>query len=86
MEEQRVVPKKRQDKISMHTSCDSICMYAKSRIQILIYIKRLLRKKKIRPGRNLCVFFSPSCYMLSMSFTVWGGLHLEINEKKVWTN
>lgn len=38
---------------------------------------------KIRPGRNLCVFFLPLViYARAMSFTVWGGLHLEINEKK----
>lgn len=63
MEEQRVVPKKRQDKISMHTSCDSICM-PNHDSNIDLHKKTVKKKENKTRQKSLCVFFSLLLYAL----------------------
>lgn len=82
MEEQRVLRYPRKDKIKL--ACilvviQSVCQITHSNIDL--NKKTVKRKENKTRQKSLCVF-SSSCYMLSVSFTVWGGLHLEINEKK----
>lgn len=84
MEEQRVLQYPRKDKIKL--ACilvviQSVCQITHSNIDLN---KKTVKRKenKTRQKEISVCFFFLLLYARAMSFTVWGGLHLEINEKK----